>query len=329
MRTVSLLVAATAVAVALGSVSGCSGGANDAFSNLPPGAGGGESAARAVGINAVQGARRLLALVSTGFEVPATRGAGLTTAKTPESWGRRMLDSVRERRSSAAARGGPGRQQGGTAAPTFDATYDLFAMVVETDTTTRINFFTDAAGQSPAGFYEVAVQGDPEQPDQFPLTTVITYNISAGTRRGEGAVTLVVNDEQGDAGRIFGRDSNPQTGLSLQLDLAFSGGGAATTGTVSVQDDDGAVEFRNLALNENGFTAELTSAPGGTGTITQNGDGAGMLTLNGLMNSSGGVRNGLGGQTGPVLASWNEEGVGTIRVGAGAAQNVADFDTEP
>ena len=165
MRTGFLTVIA---AVSLSLVAGCGGGGrSDAFSNLPPGSGGGSGAgggsARAVAVNAVQGARRLNELLETGF-------AGPTRAATGHGWGRRLLATAAATLRRHDARS---RQEGG--APFFDSTLGLYATVAEeTDTTTRLNLFSDPAGQNAVGFFQTEVQGDP---DQFPVTLVTTFDI--------------------------------------------------------------------------------------------------------------------------------------------------------
>ena len=319
MKTIFRPAAAALFALSL-AAAGCGGsGGSDAFSNLPPGSAGGGGAgggsARAVAVNAVQGARRLNELLDTGFAGP-TRAA----AAPGHGWGRRLLATAATtlRRHNGAR----SRQEGTGAAPFFDSTLGLYATVAQdTDTTTRLNLFSDPAGQNAVGFFQTEVRGDP---DQFPVTLVTTFDIRAGERPGDGTLTVVLNDADGQSGRITGRVRDTPTGLSLDLDLALSGAGASITGSVIVSDDDGGITFRNVAAAPDaqaGFTAELARGGGNSaavGTLTQNADGSGTLTLS--------------DQTGnaPLVAAWNEDGAGTLRAGAnGAVETVADFDTEP
>lgn len=315
MRTI-FRPAATAIFALSLTAAGCGGGGgSDAFSNLPPGStGGGGStggSARAVAVNAVQGARRLNELLETGFAGP-TRAA-----TTGHGWGRRLL-------ATAAAtlrrqHGARSRQEGTAAAPpVFDATLGLYTIIAEeTDTTTRLNLFSDPAGQNAVGFFQTEVQGDPEQ---FPVTLVTTFDIKAGERPGDGALTIVINDADGQSGRITGRVRDTPTGLSLELALVLSGAGASTTGSVIVSDDDGGITFRNVAAAPDagtGFTAELARGGTAAGTLAQNADGSGTLTLS---ERPGGAS---------TVATWNEDGAGTLQTPNRPVENVADFDTEP
>ncbi len=308
MRTGFLTVIA---AVALSLAAGCGGGGrSDAFSNLPPGSSGGGGAgngsARAVAVNAVQGARRLNELLQTGFAGP--------TRATGQGGGRRLLAMA----AATLRRTAPGRQAGTNAAPVFDSTLGLYTTIAQdTDTTTRLNLFSDAAGQNAAGFFQTEVQGEP---DQFPVTLVTTFNITSGERAGDGALTIVVNDAEGQSGQITGRVRAAPTGLSLELNLVLSGAGASTTGSVTVSDDDGGIEFRNVAAATDagtGFTAELARGGTAVGTLTQNAAGSGTLTLS---ERTGGAS---------TVAAWNEDGAGTLQTANRPVENVADFDTEP
>lgn len=294
--------ALTAMVVTLGAglLTGCgSGNGSDGSAADTTGA------SRTASINAVQGARRLFQLLSTGFDVPARSASLPGVGGVPlRAWIRHTLDAVRQHTAHA----GQSRQEGEP--PAFDAALGLYVTTQESDTETRFNYFTDEAGQNSAGFYSLTVQGEPEQ---FPMTLVITYQITAGSRTGAGTVTFVLSDEQGESGRISGRDTKAETGISTQFDLVFTTGGAAVSGNATVTDADGTVEFRNLVQNENGLTAEL-SAAGVTGTITQNADGGGTLRFN---NASG-----------PTLAAWDTEGAGTITQPNGTVETIADFDTQ-
>lgn len=294
---------AAAAVIGLGTV-GCGGGGGNG------GGGSGGGTTRSASINAVQGARqarRLLGLALTfGFGDTGQRQSG--RAATAARSATRIAAWARHNAVAALTKTGATRQGG---APIFDEQYNLYYTFEETLTAFRLNYFQDANATQPAGFISLQTQGNPES---FPLTFVLQYNLTAGEEPGNGRLNIRINDENGETTRVTGTVSDTVTGVKNEFDLTFEDFGNRTTGDIRVSDDDGAIEFRDLAVAEDGsFTANLVYGDI-TGVLTENADGGGTLTLN--------------DPAGPVVCQWNEAGAGTITLSDGSVQTISDFDNE-
>ena len=269
---------------------------------------GGGGTTRSVAINAVQGARQTRSLLSLaltfGFSGRSQSGRAVTAAR----FSTRLAAWARHNTVAALTARGASRQADDVI---FDEEYQLYYRFVETDTSFRLNYFQDAAATQPAGFISLNTQGDPEQ---FPLTFVLDYNLTAGEEPGSGRLTIRVNDELGESTRVSGSVSDTVTGVKTEFDLTFVDFGNSTTGGIRVSDNDGAVEFRNLLVDTDGsFSSDLVYGDI-TGSLTEDADGGGRLTLN--------------DPAGPVACVWDANGAGTITLSDGSVQTISDFDNE-
>jgi hypothetical protein len=292
----------TATSLLVPFAAGCGGGGND------NGTGGGTT--RSAAINAVQGARQVRSLLGVGLSLSfgETRQRQSGRATTAARSATRIATWARQNTLKALQKGAATRQTGDVF---FDEQFQLYYRFVETDTSVRLNYFRDANATQSAGFISLATRGNPER---FPLTLVLSYNLTAGEEPGSGELNIRISDENGETTRVTGTVRDTVTGVRTEFNLTLEDFGNRTTGDIRVADSDGTVEFRNLVFGEDGsFTADLVYG-NATGHLTEDADGGGTLTLN--------------DPAGPIICEWNAAGAGTIRLPDGTVQTISDFDNE-
>lgn len=309
-RSGRAFVGAAAGVTALSVLAGCGGSNGD---------GGNSGDTRAASINAVQGARRLLTLFYIGSDLTGTGTGGDARTGAPgraaaaakiARWSRERVTQAFQARRSVRTGQKAGRQTGDGLQ--YDPDLGLYYQQTSaTDTSLRYDYFSDQTGQAGAGFLEFNF---PDNPDAYPQTATLNYQITTGEQPGSGTVRFQVNNPDDLSSRTTGNITNPETGVRTTFNLSTSASGALS-GTVQVSDNDGSVTFSNFDLSsENGYRADLRTGDG-SGQVVENGDSSGTLTLS--------------GSRGTVSAAWNPDGAGTLTNVDGSVETVTDFDHVP
>jgi hypothetical protein len=283
-RTRQAVMAAAGV-LGMALLAGCGGGSGSNNGNNG-------GAGRAAAVTAVRGARG----ASTRLAGNPVGGLGQQGAALS-----RKVSAVTRLRQQAVTRQ--------ASEISFDEEYGLWTKLDENapENKLRILYFRNQAATQPAGFFEMTFQGDPEQ---YPLTVALNFEITAGNEPGRGTANITMNSET--TGTFTGSFTDLQTGETVTFNLTIGANGMST-GSFALAEDGVTYQFKNVVLNENGALNADIEAPGLNGNLVVNGDESGTLTLN--------LAEGV------LTANWNTAGAGTIRLPNGSVQNIADFDS--
>ncbi len=238
---------------------------------------------RAVLINAVQAAR----LSTDIFRVSDYSG---------EEVSRKVLTRVRT---------GFAKSRAEDASEGYDEEQNLYYYYEAILNGFRIIYYKDAARTQPAGYIIFRQENE--------TTIHFVFRITEGKDPFYGDINLVLDAPESDTGRLYGDLSDPLTGTRVVFDFQIHDS-KVTQGAFTARSAGITIAFENFTSDKEGkFNASIRYGSL-TGSVEQNADTAGRLTLTDT--------------TGTTVAEYDADGKGIIKLPNNQTIEIPDFDLD-
>jgi hypothetical protein len=187
----------------------------------------------------------------------------------------------------------------------FDEDEGLYYRFQQTEQGFKVVYHRDPARTQPAGYIELSMPDD--------TTVYFVFRMDAGREPVWGDLILRYDNANTSSGRLTGWIQDPRTEERVTFDLHVEENETAS-GSVTVRTGGNTLALTDIARSASGrLQADLAFA-GRTGSITQEADGSGVLTVNEV--------------AGALTARYDADGKGTITLPNGQQVQIADFDAE-